>query len=111
MLARYLLIFNYKKNICIFSFTNSKTWRETDMEDNESELACYRREIVDYLRKNPNAGDSLEGVMSWWLSSANKSVDALGIEDVLEQLITEGHVKKIHITGGTVLYRKNDPSV
>ena len=77
------------------------------MEKSESDMANFREEIVDYLRKNPNAGDSLEGVMNWWLSPRNKKPDVAEIEQVLEQLIVEGSVKKVSLVGGTILYRKN----
>ena len=78
------------------------------MSNSESDMAYLRGEIIDYLRKNPNAGDSLEGVMSWWLSRNCGKVDVANVEQVLEQLITEGLVKKISLVGGTMLYRKDN---
>ena len=77
------------------------------MECSESDMKFLRKEIIDYLRKNPNAGDSLEGVMNWWLSQRNKKPDVAEIEQVLEQLIAEGSVRKVSLVGGTILYRKN----
>ena len=77
------------------------------MEKSESDPANLQKEIEDYLQKNPNAGDSLEGVMSWWLSQRNKKPDVAEIEQVLEQLIAEGSVRKVSLVGGTILYRKN----
>lgn len=77
------------------------------MKKSKSDTADLHREIVDYLRKNPNAGDSLEGVMNWWLSQRNKKPGVAEIEQVLEQLIVEGSVRKVSLVGGTILYRKN----
>ena len=77
------------------------------MDKSESDTTNLQREIVGYLQKNPNAGDSLEGVMNWWLSQRNKKPDVAEIEQVLEQLIAEGSVRKVSLVGGTILYRKN----
>ena len=78
------------------------------MSNSESDMAYLRGEIIDYLRKNPNAGDSLEGVMNWWLSQRDKKPDVAEIEQVLEQLIAEGSVRKVSLVGGTILYRKDN---
>ena len=76
------------------------------MENNELKRGQLRIEIINYLRKNPNAGDSLKGVMSWWISSAHKNANAAKIEQVLEQLIIEGLVKKVSLIDGTFLYKQ-----
>ena len=31
------------------------------------EIQCLHDAILHYLRSNPNAADSLEGIMNWWL--------------------------------------------
>jgi len=63
------------------------------------------RKILDYLRKNPDAGDSLEGISEWWLQSEciEQSVDK--VAGVLEQLIKEGVIKKQRGEGGRPFYR------
>ena len=77
------------------------------MDNSESDMVYLRGEIIDYLRKNPNAGDSLEGLMSRWLSRNRGKIDVANVEQVLEQLITEGLVKKISLVGGTMIDRTN----
>lgn len=65
-----------------------------------------RGEILLYLQNNPNAADSLEGIVTWWLPQMYESVDAASVEQVLEQLIAEGRVKKLSLIDGTYLYSR-----
>ncbi len=76
------------------------------MENNELKWGQLRLEIINYLHKNPNAGDSLKGVMSWWISSTHKNTNAEKIEKVLEQLVIEGLVEKVSLIDGTFLYKQ-----
>jgi len=72
----------------------------------KSDLAELHNWIVQYLQNNPNAADSLEGIVDCWLPQAYENVDAAKIVQVLEQLIAEGLVKRVILVGGTVLYRQ-----
>lgn len=73
-------------------------------DGSETELASLRDGILHYLQNNSNAADSLEGIMNWWLPQTYKKGDAARVEQVLEQLIAEGLVKKTSLVDGTVLY-------
>jgi hypothetical protein len=60
--------------------------------------------ILDYLRKNPDAGDTLEGISRWWLNcKVDSSVDE--VSDTLEILIKEGFLKKQMINGDNPIYK------
>lgn len=78
------------------------------MQNSESDITKVNQEILDYLQENPNAADSLKGVINWWLPQAYKKLDAASIEQVLEQLIGEGLVSKIELTDGTIIYRQRN---
>ena len=77
------------------------------MEADESDKANMRREIIQYLHMHPNAADSLNGVIDWWLSDRYQAEDVKEVEQVLGQLITDGLVKKIFLVDSTVLYKRN----
>ncbi len=69
------------------------------------------RKILDYLRKNPDAGDTLEGISRWWVQNecVEQSVDT--VAGALETLIMRGLVRKEDIKGGSPLFkicRKSD---
>lgn len=52
------------------------------------------RKILDYLRKNPNAGDTLEGITKWWLEfeRIDQSVDEIG--EILDMMAQKGDIEK-----------------
>lgn len=77
------------------------------MEADESDKANMRGEIMRYLQMHPNAADSLNGVIDWWLSDRYQAEDVKEVEQVLEQLITDGLVKKVFLIDSTVLYKRN----
>ncbi len=61
--------------------------------------------ILDYLRKNPDAGDTLEGITRWWLEYEKIDFTVEEVAVVLEKLIKEGKVKKKVIDGGNSIYK------
>jgi hypothetical protein len=80
-----------------------------NVEYEKSDLAELHDVIVDYLQNNPNAADSLEGIMNYWLPQAYQKIDAARIEQVLEQLIDEGQVRKIILADRSILFRQGEP--
>ncbi|GJM17556.1 MAG: hypothetical protein DHS20C13_28830 [Thermodesulfobacteriota bacterium] len=77
-----------------------------NVEYEKSDLAELHDVIVDYLENNPNAADSLEGIMNYWLPQAYQKIDRAKIEQVLEQLIDEGQVRKIILADKSILFRQ-----
>ena len=69
--------------------------------DNRVDL---RNAILLYLKNNPNAADSLEGIMRWWVPQKN---DELDIKQILEQLVAEGLIEERFLVDGTILYRQS----
>ncbi len=61
--------------------------------------------ILDYLRKNPDAGDTLEGISKWWLEyeKIDSAMDEVSL--VLEKLIKEGKVKRRVINRDSPIYK------
>ena len=78
------------------------------METNESVKANIRKEILQYMQTYPDAADSLNGIGRWWLSSTYDAEDMKKVECVLEQLITDGLVKKVVLVDKTVLYKRQE---
>ena len=63
------------------------------------------KKILDYLLKNPDAGDTLEGISRWWVQSEyiEQSVDE--VASVLERLTEKGWVKKQEIKDGSPFFK------
>ncbi len=61
--------------------------------------------ILTYLRRNPDAGDTLEGISRWWLEYEKIDSTTEEVSVVLEKLIKEGKVKREVIKGDTPIYK------
>ncbi len=72
------------------------------MSDKKDDIA---RMILDYLRKNFEAGDTLEGISGWWLDAerVNRSVDE--VSNALEDLSKTGLVTRQVVRGGNPIYK------
>jgi len=63
-------------------------------------------EILAYLDAHPQAADSLEGIVLWWLPRQRFVEARARIQESLEQLVDRGLVERTHLPDGTVLYGK-----
>ncbi len=50
--------------------------------------------ILNYLRKNPDAGDTLEGISKWWLNREMIESSVDDVSGVIEKLIKEGKIQR-----------------
>ncbi len=63
------------------------------------------RVILDYLRKNIEAGDTLEEISKWWLNLVKIEITVNEVSSDLETLIKECKVKRQVINGGNLIYK------
>ncbi|MBI5196054.1 MAG: hypothetical protein HZA10_07000 [Nitrospirae bacterium] len=63
------------------------------------------KKIADYLRRNPDAGDTLEGVARWWVQCECIEESVEKVAAVLEILVQKGAVKKQDAGDGRPLYK------
>ena len=68
------------------------------------------RMILDYLRRNPDAGDTLEGIAKWWLETERIESSVEGVADALESLVEQGLVRVKESRGGNTLYVIGKPN-
>jgi Fe2+ or Zn2+ uptake regulation protein len=63
-------------------------------------------QILKYLQRNPDSGDTLEGIARFWLEfeRVNQSVDE--VRNALENLVRKGLVRKIDIQVGKSIYKR-----
>ena len=61
-------------------------------------------QIVKYLQKNPDSGDTLEGIARFWLKfeKIDQSVD--DVRDALEMLIEKGVLRRNETSTGKTIY-------
>lgn len=63
--------------------------------------------ILEYLLENPNAEDTLEGVVQWWLLERTIKQQTLAVEKALASLVDEGLVVAVKGRDFRVHYRIN----
>ena len=64
-----------------------------------------KKPILDYLKKNPDAGDTLVGITEWWLESERVDQSVEEVSSVLGMLLKKGLIKKIKYENGNVIYK------
>ncbi len=63
------------------------------------------RIIVDYIRKHPDARDTLVGITRWWLHLEKIESSVSDVSIALETLIKEGVIERQLIGGDKPIYR------
>jgi hypothetical protein len=70
---------------------------------NEKELLSQR--ILSYLEKHPEAGDTLEGIVTWWLEQERIDRVVDDVADALRNLEKKGTVLAHRTQTGTTIYK------
>ena len=60
-------------------------------------------DILAYLRAHPQASDSLEGIVSWWLPARFAAARDV-VQDSLDRLVAQGLVERTRLADGTLVY-------
>lgn len=60
-----------------------------------SESESTDEKILNYLLKNPVAGDTLEGVARWWLEGEVVDYAVDTVSEALDSLVKKGVVEKV----------------
>ena len=70
----------------------------------------YRLEmrILDYLQTHQQAGDTLEGIASWWLASERIDESVVRVKRSLDNLKSKGAVRERKLPDGKSLYALNE---
>jgi hypothetical protein len=64
------------------------------------------QEIRRYLDAHPDAADTIEGVIQWWLPPASASASRDTVRRALERLIAESEVASHVLVDGAVVYAR-----
>ena len=82
------------------------------MSDRQRDGSASSAEIEDavilYLRNHPDAADTLDGIVDWWLPQQRYEIARSRIERVLDRLVGAGLLRRDNLPGGSELYALND---
>lgn len=67
-----------------------------------------KRSLLTYLRGHPQAADTLDGIVEWWLPLQRYETARLRIECTLERLVADGTLRRDLLHDGAVLYALRD---
>jgi hypothetical protein len=60
--------------------------------------------VLGYLATHPDAADTLEGIVTWWLPRQRFETERVRIERVLDELVAHGKLRCDRLPHGPVLY-------
>ena len=72
--------------------------------DQKLEIRFY---ILCYLAENPDAGDTLTGIVDQWLLSQRIAYETKNVSEVVAQLVSEGLLLGSSKTDSETIYRVN----
>jgi hypothetical protein len=73
-----------------------------DSASNEIEAS-----VVGYLRHHPQAADTVEGIVNWWLPRQRYASERASIERALGRLVDAGVLKRSRLPDGVDLFALN----
>jgi hypothetical protein len=70
----------------------------------EHSINLAMERIVGYVRSNPHAADTLEGIASWWLAEIGPSIPPDALTIALERLAIKGVLASRKLPSGKMLW-------
>ena len=75
----------------------------------EPSVAEIVRAILDYLRKNPNAQDTQDGILQWWLTDLPAKPRDATVRQAINKLVREGFLCEHKGKDAQISYRMKTP--
>jgi len=74
-------------------------------EKNEEDRLLMR-EVVHYLELHPNAADTLDGILKWWLKQQRYSQEAETLKRILSVLVEQKQLVTTTSQSGEKIYKR-----
>src|SRR5437773_290293 len=81
-------------------------WEPGHMSQPDQRTRSVADEVARYLERCPDASDTEEGVMQWWIPRIRIDEELAVVRDALTLLVAEGTVERRILPGGSVLVRR-----
>lgn len=76
------------------------------MTGKQGDLECVASEILRYLQRRPEATDTMDGIVQWWLPRIRLEEAAETVQHALDLLEHRGLVERVRMTPQLTLYRR-----
>ncbi len=77
----------------------------TARSSNKGSRVDPRREIIEYLRSHPEAADTVDGILDWWIPAQRHENAKNEIQQALHELVEQGLIEEVVLGNGNRLYR------
>jgi hypothetical protein len=74
------------------------------MSESDTDILAIADEIRRYLSAHPNAADSRDGVLRWWLTRQRIEESADAVQRALDHLVELGLIRVERLADGTVVF-------
>lgn len=73
-----------------------------------TEESAIARDLLGYLINNPDAQDTLEGIVEWWLFQMKLETRTIKVKEAVADLVAKGLILECTGSDSRVRYRIND---
>lgn len=63
--------------------------------------------ILAYLSDNPDAGDTFEGIVEWWLLNQRIKFESGNVSEAVARLVSEGLIVEHEASDSRIIYKVN----
>ena len=77
-----------------------------DMKPDQKEQREICHYILAYLYDNPDAGDTFEGIVEWWVLRQRLKFETRNVSEAVKKLVSEGLIEE-HEEADSHIYRVN----
>jgi Fe2+ or Zn2+ uptake regulation protein len=88
---------------------NSRSKPPKVKSSNEDAEVDPRREIIEYLRRHPEAADTVDGILDWWMPTQRNENAKNEIQHALREFVEQGLIEEVALGNGHRLYRLASP--
>ena len=86
------------------ALTNSEETMQTDQKERAREVSYY---ILAYLYENPEAGDTFDGIVEWWLLRQRIKFETRNVSAAVTKLVSDGLIVEHEGSDSRIFYRVN----
>jgi Fe2+ or Zn2+ uptake regulation protein len=72
----------------------------------DDSVRTIAEEIVRYLDGHPNAADTVEGIVQWWLARQRYDATKVSVQRALDKLEQQNRIRKSTLPDGATVYAK-----